>query len=118
MINWTDYIAANNPQGVNAVLNSYGFPEAGNEQELSEAISFLIEEKGDSAFEQIFRNHPDYDMIVEMHKRSSGFTQTQTPIVQSAPKVSAEISKPFLSESVKEILTIVLLFWLVNKVIS
>lgn len=121
MISWNRYIAENDTGGINALLRGYKMPEAQSKQEAAEAISFIVDEKGEDGFNQVFALHPDYDMIIEHYKEN--YIEPiveETPKVEPSitPKVSSSTSDLFFSNSIKEILTIVLLFWLVNKVIS
>ncbi len=122
MINWNRYIAANQPTEVNSLLRSYGYPEAEDENESAEALSFIVEENGEKGFNDVFAIHPDYNMIIEHYKENYVEPLIEekpkpTVIAQASPKVSSG-NDSFFNNSVKEALTIVLLFWLVNKIIS
>jgi len=123
MIKWNRYIAANQPEEVNSILRSYGYPEVDNENDTAEAIAFIVDEKGEQGFNKVFAIHPDYDTIIEHYQENYVEPlieeRPKAQSIQSTPNVNSSVSNDtFFSNSVKELLTIVMLFWLINKIIS
>jgi uncharacterized protein YqfA (UPF0365 family) len=126
-INWTTYIAANNPNGVNYVLNKYGYPDAENENELIQAIDILQNEQGNKSTIDLLKEHPEYDIIVETYKQSNQYrnalgdeeTNTKPEETKEQPviKVSSEVPNHF-SATLKDVILVVMAFWLINKIIS
>ncbi len=118
----SEYIGVNNPEGVNRVLVRNGYDPCDYVEDCPNAIEFLIMEKGQDATEDLLMEHPDYDVIVALEKRNNGEMIAEQPIINNTPtmppRVSSEISKPVLSDSLKEILVIIMAFWLLNKIIS
>ena len=127
-INWTDYIAANNPEGVNTVLENYGYLRAYDEAEFPEAIDMLLNEKGDQATIDLLKQHPDYDIIVETYRQSEGYknatgnedNQPKTIIVQQEPpkQVVSDVPNIHFSATLQNVILVVMTFWLINKIIS
>lgn len=65
-MSWLQYTVINNPQGVMAVLNRYGYLGYLAPQdigELLEAAQHFIERYDDVAVEELLRVHPDWDII-------------------------------------------------------
>lgn len=60
---WVDYIADQNPYGVNRVLYKYGYFPPQNHAETVEAAYMLVEEQGEKAIRDLMRVHPDAEMI-------------------------------------------------------
>lgn len=123
-MNFAEYIGLNNPEGVNRVLIANGYLPCEYIEDCPGAIEFLCNEIGPSVTEQFLLEHPDYQIILDIDKKynSTGNTdnepvivETETPII---PKVSSEISKPMINESLTEIIVIIMAFWLLNKIIS
>jgi hypothetical protein len=121
------YIAANNLSGVNSVLKKYSFPSAHNTSDGVEAMEILLDEVGDNAAYDIVSQHPDYDMIVEHSTKNSeknaiGEAQNTAPIIQSSSfegtrKVDTA-SQEIFSTTVKDVMLVVMAFWLLNKIIG
>jgi hypothetical protein len=125
-INWTTYIAANNPDGLNNVLEKYGYPAADNENEMAEAIDMLLNENGNQATVDLLKEHPDYDIIIETYKQDDIFRNGTgnepeiKPQIQEQPAITVKNEMPQANFSVtlQNVILVVMAFWLINKIIS
>lgn len=125
-INWTTYIAANNPEGLNNVLYKYGYPAAGSEAEMDEAIEILLNENGHQATIDLLKEHPDYDIIVDTYKQSDVFSRAAgnepeiKPHIQEQPAITVKNEMPQANFSItlQNVVLVVMAFWLINKIIS
>jgi len=120
---FAEYIGLNNPDGVNRVLIANGYQACDYVEDCPDAIEFLCDELGPAATEQFLLEHPDFDIIVDINSKYNTDNKDITdnnPIVESSvlPKVSSEIPKPMINDSLKEIIVIIMAFWLLNKIIS
>lgn len=120
---FSEYIGLNNPEGVNRVLAANGYEQCDYLEDCPHAVEFLMLNVGQKATEELLLEHPDYDMIVALDKEKNKTPEIFEPnpvmsVMPESPKVSAEVPRSFLSDSLKEILVIILVFWVVNKIIS
>ena len=127
-INWTTYIAANNPTGANSVLYDYGYLKADNSQELIEAIDLLQQEQGEKATIDLLKQHPDYDIIVDIYKQTNEYrnasgeseTEIKPAEIKEQPivRVSNNDTSGIFSATLKDVILVVMAFWLINRIIS
>jgi len=120
-MNFAEYIGLNNPEGVNRVLIKNGYTPCNYVEDCPNAIDLLMHEKGANATEDFLREHPDYEMIVGLHENDHPAKVVEEKTVSASvtpPIVSSSIPVPVLSDSLKEILVIIMAFWLLNKIIS
>ena len=122
-MNFAEYIGLNNPEGVNRVLVANGYQPCDYVEDCPNAIKVLCDEMGQDATEQFLLEHPDYDIIVGLDQKYNAtgdiiaepVVEIETSVI---PKVRSEISKPMINDSLKEIIVIIMAFWLLNKIIS
>jgi hypothetical protein len=140
-INWTNYLAADNLDGVNRVLEKYGYPIAMDYDEAIDAIPMLMDSEGENATMDLIKEHPDYDIIISDYTQNFQFanadgdlrqqvTNTHTESVseipaQVIPQILRQVSPTIpslhnltFSATLQNIILVVMTFWLINKIIS
>ena len=68
---WIDYIISQNPQGILRVIYKHGGFAPLNYEEIPAAVEMLIQEQGDEVIEDILKEHPDYNIIVELEAKAN-----------------------------------------------
>lgn len=122
-IPWIEYLAVNNLNGVNIVLEKYGLLRAYNPDQAIEAIGMLLEQYGEPVIIDLLKQHPDYEFIIEDYKQSlppEPIKEIQpNPIVQNIEpfKVSNSSDNNFY-DTLKDVLLIIGTIWLVKTIIS
>jgi len=116
----SEYIGLNNPEGVNELLIKNGYEPCDYVEDCPNAIEFLEMEQGKSALDDILLIHPDYNSIINAHEKANPKTEpiSSENIEFATPVVNSSIPTPVLSENLKEILIIIMAFWLLNKIMS
>lgn len=127
-INWTTYIAANNPEGVNQVLEKYGYLRTMSDDEFPEAIDLLQEEKGINATIDLIKQHPDFDIIVDTYNQDQpvknatgndyGPVNQQPQNYQQPLQVHSDVPNITFASTLQNVVLVVMAFWLINKIIS
>jgi hypothetical protein len=65
MISVFDYIAENNPSGVQSIFDKYGYSVTNTDpSQLGAALEQVVTEQGDEAFVDMCNIHPDKEMIL------------------------------------------------------
>jgi len=64
------YVAESNPSMAKAICHKYGYKITGvqNKKDLGICLEQLVAKEGEPALQDIVDNHPDKDLIVEMHQ--------------------------------------------------
>jgi hypothetical protein len=120
---WTEYIARNNPDALNYLLEQYGYLRAYSLEERLTAIDTLQQEYGHEATINLLRIHPDYEMIVEDNEQLNPpkeiikEVEVQQPQVQVSDPVKVSVDNGF-HNTLKDVLLIIGAIWLVKIIIS
>ncbi len=65
-ISYTKYIAFNNTEAAQALLDKYGYQEATNSTQLENTLKGIIQQNGESALIDVLELHPDKQMILDV----------------------------------------------------
>ena len=126
-ITWEEYLVANNPEGANDILQSYGYAPAETYEELLENLYTLQHKEGENATIDLLQQHPDYDIISETYKYANGkmLNATGDTIPQPQPQqiIIPQTNAPVspgneFGSLFQNVVLAVMAFWLINKIIS
>ena len=73
-ISFYDYIASNNPQGVEKVVSKFGeYPQTRSKYELSLFLKDIVRKNGETALKSIAEIHPDKELIESVSIKTESF---------------------------------------------
>jgi hypothetical protein len=77
-----DYIARNNPNLAESIINSFGY-EVIDRQDLGKSLKELVANVGEPALAKIMKNHPDRDILMELNpQKPINIAKTEAPITE------------------------------------
>jgi len=82
-----DYIADNDPEGVAAIIQSYGYQcqNVFGPQDLADCARFLVNDEGEDALRKLMSIHPDKEIIAQ-YSNFDGDSATIVKASCSTPK--------------------------------
>lgn len=133
-ISLIEYICANNPDGVNSVLELFGYTPSSDYNIQVNLSERLVTEQGELGLDALMTQHPDYDVIIEDYKKSDEFIELTKPkkeeIKETIQATKQEdnssnqlINNEYLSRSnfnntLRDIVLVVMAFWLIKEIVK